>query len=174
MHNASIMNAIGATGLQLYTFGETVSIPYFQEKWRPYSFLKKIAKNIEAGFHTLVLLDIRVREISFENLSKGKEIYDPPRFMKVSEAVEQILEAEEHEKTGKFPKDLKCFGVARMGFEDQKIVSGTLEQFLEIDMGPPLHSMVICAPNMHDLESEMYEFYKHGKAVGGEAAELFE
>jgi diphthine methyl ester synthase len=81
------MNAIGATGMTLYTFGETVSIPYFQENWRPYSFLTKIASNIERKFHTLVLLDIRVKEISFENLSKGKEIYDPPRFMSCKEAV---------------------------------------------------------------------------------------
>jgi len=75
IHNASIMNAIGATGMQLYTFGETVSIPYFQDNWRPYSFLPKIVKNIEAGHHTLALLDIRVREINFENLSKGRSSY---------------------------------------------------------------------------------------------------
>ena len=61
--------------------------------------MPKIAKNFNNKQHTLVLLDIRVREISFENLSKGKEIYDPPRFMTVNEAIDQILEAEEHEKT---------------------------------------------------------------------------
>jgi len=88
IHNASIMNAIGATGLQLYSFGETVSVPYFQDNWRPYSFLPKIAKNFNNKQHTLVLLDIRVREISFENLSKGKEIYDPPRFMTINEAID--------------------------------------------------------------------------------------
>ena len=38
VHNASIMNAIGATGLMLYRFGETVSIPFYQGNWRPYSF----------------------------------------------------------------------------------------------------------------------------------------
>lgn len=80
-----------------------MSIPYFQEKWRPYSFLNKIAANIDRKFHTLVLLDIRVREISFENLSKGLEVFDPPRFMSCKEAVEQIFEAEENLKTGKFP-----------------------------------------------------------------------
>ena len=29
VHNASIMNAIGCCGLQLYSFGETISIPYW-------------------------------------------------------------------------------------------------------------------------------------------------
>ena len=70
------------------------------------------------------------------------------------------MEAELHEKTGWFTEDLKCFGVARMGFDDQKIVSGTLKDFLSIDMGAPLHSMVICSPDIHDLENEMFEFYR--------------
>ena len=82
------MNAIGATGLQVYRFGETVSVPYYQGNWRPYSFLEKIKKNVQADFHTLVLLDIRVREISNENLGKGKMIYDPPHFMRTHEAVD--------------------------------------------------------------------------------------
>ena len=34
VHNASILNSIGITGLSLYRFGETVSIPFFTEKWR--------------------------------------------------------------------------------------------------------------------------------------------
>lgn len=161
IHNASIMNAIGATGLQVYRFGETVSVPYYQGNWRPYSFLPRIKNNLEKDYHTLVLLDIRVREISNENLGKGKEIYDPPHFMRVHEAVDQILEAEDNLKTGGIKKDMKCFGVARMGFDDQLIVSGTLEDFLKIDMGEPLHSFVICAPELHYMEQEMYEFFHH-------------
>lgn len=56
VHNASIMNAIGCCGLQLYLFGETVSIPYWTETWRPDSFYDKIKKNIDCEFHTLCLL----------------------------------------------------------------------------------------------------------------------
>ena len=159
IHNASIMNAIGATGLQVYRFGETVSVPYFQGNWRPYSFLERIKKNADHDLHTLVLLDIRVREVSNANLAKGKQIYDEPHFMRVHEAVQQILEAEDKLKLGAVTKESKCFGVARMGFDDQKIISGTLEQFLTLDMGPPLHSMVICAPNIHFMEEEMYAHF---------------
>ena len=54
---------------------------------------------------------------------------------------------------------MKCFAVARMGFDDQKIVAGTLEEFLKIDMGEPLHSFVICAPELHFMEQEMYDFF---------------
>ena len=35
VHNASIMNAISCCGLQLYRFGEAVSIPFFTDTWRP-------------------------------------------------------------------------------------------------------------------------------------------
>lgn len=65
----------------VYRFGETVSVPFFTEKWRPYSFFPKIATNIKNNLHTLVLLDIKVKEISEENLARGKKIYEAPRFM---------------------------------------------------------------------------------------------
>lgn len=35
VHNASVMNAVGACGLQLYRFGESVSIVFFTDTWRP-------------------------------------------------------------------------------------------------------------------------------------------
>lgn len=56
VHNASIMNAAGACGLQLYNFGQTVSIPYFRDEWRPDSFYDKIKYNAAGGMHTLALL----------------------------------------------------------------------------------------------------------------------
>ena len=60
IHNASIMNAIASTGLQLYNFGETVSICFWKENWRPTSFVDKIIANLKRGLHVLCLLDIRV------------------------------------------------------------------------------------------------------------------
>lgn len=56
IHNASIMNAIGCCGLQLYSFGETISIPYWSDTWQPDSFYDKIKVNVQNGFHTLCLL----------------------------------------------------------------------------------------------------------------------
>merc|ERR1711928_295151 len=53
IHNASIMNAIGCCGLQLYSFGETVSIPFWTEAWKPDSFCEKIEGNLSRGLHTL-------------------------------------------------------------------------------------------------------------------------
>lgn len=56
VHNASVMNAVGVCGLQLYRYGETVSIPFFTETWRPDSFYEKIQRNRTLGLHTLCLL----------------------------------------------------------------------------------------------------------------------
>ncbi|KNA04597.1 hypothetical protein SOVF_198220 [Spinacia oleracea] len=56
VHNASVMNAIGVCGLQLYRYGETISIPFFTETWRPDSFYGKIKRNRDLGLHTLCLL----------------------------------------------------------------------------------------------------------------------
>lgn len=56
VHNASIMNAIGCTGLQLYSFGETISIPFWTDTWHPDSFYEKIIENYKRNLHTLCLL----------------------------------------------------------------------------------------------------------------------
>ena len=45
VHNASIMNAVGCCGLQLYRFGETISMCFFSSTWRPDSFYDKVAPN---------------------------------------------------------------------------------------------------------------------------------
>ena len=62
IHNASILNAVGACGLSLYKFGETVSIPFWQDEWKPESFYDRIVSNRKNGLHTLCLLDIKVRQ----------------------------------------------------------------------------------------------------------------
>ncbi|CAK0871433.1 unnamed protein product [Prorocentrum cordatum] len=79
VHNASVMNAIAACGLQLYRFGETVSIPFWTDDWRPDSFYDKVQANRKAGLHTLCLLDIKVKEQTIENLMRGRPVYEPPR-----------------------------------------------------------------------------------------------
>lgn len=50
------MNAVSCCGLQLYNFGETVSIPYWTETWKPDSFFEKIVGNYSRNLHTLCLL----------------------------------------------------------------------------------------------------------------------
>ena len=56
IHNTSIINAVGVCGLQLYNFGQTISIPFFTDTWRPDSFYDRIKENRTIGLHTLCLL----------------------------------------------------------------------------------------------------------------------
>ncbi|KAI8865331.1 Diphthine synthase, partial [Ramicandelaber brevisporus] len=94
IHNASIMNAAGCCGLQLYSFGQTVSICFFDGAWRPDSFYDRIRENKDIGLHTLCLLDIKVKEQTVENMMRGNKIYEPPRYMTVNQAVAQMLEVD--------------------------------------------------------------------------------
>ncbi|XXQ38466.1 diphthine methyl ester synthase [Plasmodiophora brassicae] len=162
IHNASVMNAIGACGLQLYQFGQTVSIPFFRDNWRPDSFYDKIKVNKDAGFHTLCLLDIKVKEQSEENMLLGRLIYEPPRFMTVNEALSQIVEVEERRQEGVCPGGTRCIGVARLGADDQMIVAGTIDQLRDVDFGAPLHCLVIVGET-HFMEDDALRFYSVDK-----------
>ncbi|KAM6945515.1 diphthine methyl ester synthase [Aplochiton taeniatus] len=158
VHNASIMIAIGCCGLQLYNFGETVSVVFWTDTWRPESFYDKIKKNRKMGMHSLCLLDIKVKEQSMENLMRGRKIYEPPRYMSVNQAAQQLLEIVQNKRERgedlDVCEDTVCVGLARVGAESQSIQTGTLHQLALSDLGGPLHSFIVTG-NLHPLEVEM-------------------
>lgn len=160
IHNASVMNAIAACGLQLYRFGETVSIPYWTEGWKPDSFYDKIVANRNANLHTLCLLDIKVKEQSIENLMRNRKVYEPARFMTVAQALTQLMEIETSRKGGVAAPDTHVVGVARLGREDQAMTYGPCSEVLAVDLGGPLHSLVIPAEELHELEGEFLDYLK--------------
>jgi diphthine methyl ester synthase len=180
IHNASIMGAVGSCGLQLYNFGQTISIPFFEGQWRPLSFYSRIECNRKGGMHTLCLLDIKVKEPDYEtflqNGGRGKQCFLPPRYMTVAQAAKQLLEAEVSMGSNAYDGTRTlCVGVARLGksattikkFNDsssdttrtitippQKILAGTLQELANIsddEMGPPLHSLIVCG-HLHEME----------------------
>lgn len=190
IYNASIMNAVGVTGLQLYTFGQTISIPFFSQTpyWKPMSFYEKLIVNRRMNLHTLCLLDIKVKEQSIENTAKGVKVYEPPRFMTVNTAIHQVLECVDFYRTqfnsqpqtnetlssilnksasitSSFKDDehispnCRAFACVRVGRDDEQIVSGTLTELKQIKFGAPLHSLVICAPVLHYIEEEMFNYW---------------
>lgn len=138
IHNTSILTAIGQTGLQLYKFGKTTSIPFlddFPQLETPYRILQQ---NQEIGAHTLLLLDIKV---------------DKEQFMNVSQAIKVLEDIESRVKENVITKDTFAIGCARLGCKDFKIVSGTLKQLKEVDFGKPLHCLIIPG-KMHFSEEE--------------------
>ncbi|KAJ8658718.1 diphthine synthase [Lichtheimia ornata] len=165
IHNASIMNAAGACGLQLYNFGQTISIVFFTDTWRPDSFYDRVAENKKYGLHTLCLLDIKVKEQSIENLARGRKIYEPPRYMTVNQAVEQLLEIEENRGEGHCTPDTLAIGCARIGTPSQKIVAGSLAELVNVDFGGPLHSLVLIGSRMHHMEADFVREYAVDKTT---------
>jgi diphthine synthase len=171
IHNVSIINAVGCTGMQLYRFGEVVSIVFFTDTWRPESFYDKIAQNRRMGLHTLCLLDIKVKEQSMENLCRGRKIYEPPRYMSVAVAAQQLIEVAHNKRAAALAADPPvagepCYdentiavGVARIGHPDQLIISGTLKELATTDFGAPLHSLIIPG-ELHELEAEFLNCFR--------------
>ncbi|KAK9383940.1 tetrapyrrole methylase [Kockiozyma suomiensis] len=161
IHNASVMNAVGACGLQLYNFGQTVSLVFFMDNWKPDSFYDRIKENRELGLHTLVLLDIKVKEQSFENMARGRKIYEPPRYMNIETAASQLLEIETLRKGSAYLPETPCVSISRLGSPQQKFIAGTLAEMAELESGDPLHSLVILGHRTHEMEVEyLLEFAK--------------
>ncbi|KAK9826065.1 hypothetical protein WJX74_009687 [Apatococcus lobatus] len=154
IHNASIMNAVGCCGLQLYRFGEAVSIVFFTDDWRPDSFYDRILANRQQGLHTLCLLDIKVKEPSLESLARGKPVFQPPRYMTVNLACEQLLEIEERRQQHAYGPDTLCVGLSRVGADSQQMQAGPMQDLVHAELGNPLHSLVIVG-RMHPIEEEM-------------------
>lgn len=163
VHNVTIMSAVACCGLQLYRFGQTVSVPFFGENWKPMSFYTKMAENYKIGLQTLCLLDIKTREQTVENMMKGNNVFEPPRFMTINQAIDQLLECEQEKQLGILDaKKSLCVGLARVGQTDEHIAFGTMEEVRKIDFGRELHSFIVIAgeESLDEIEKEYLEHYR--------------
>lgn len=160
VHNASIMNAVAVTGLQLYRFGQAISVCFWTDVDKPTSYYPKLVQNRRCQLHTLCLLDIKVKEPSLESLARGKKVYEPARFMTISEAIEQLLLIDKQCGTEELSESSVAVGAARIGQKDQMIVFDTLKNLRDVDFGPPLHSLIIPAADLHFHELEVLQSFR--------------
>jgi len=58
LHAGSVFDAVAESGLQLYKFGKTASLPKWQKNFEPTSFVDVIKDNQKIGAHSLLLVDI--------------------------------------------------------------------------------------------------------------------
>ncbi len=58
IYNASVLDAIAETGLQLYKFGKIASMPTWKKSYSPDSFIKIVKDNDSINAHSLILVDI--------------------------------------------------------------------------------------------------------------------
>eukprot|EP00835_Amoeboradix_gromovi_P000265 NODE_9_length_47730_cov_0.323718.p16 type:complete len:284 gc:universal NODE_9_length_47730_cov_0.323718:45747-46598(+) len=158
IHNASILNAVGSCGISLYHYGQTVSIPLWEDFWRPSSYYEKIAKNLNQSLHTLCLLDIKVKEPTLESLARGKREYLPPRYMNVNTAIEQLLEISSNMEEPILSTETLVVAALRIGTDDQQYVCGSMQLLKGMDHGAPLHSMIIPSCDiLHEVEWDLLD-----------------
>ena len=92
--------------------------------------------------------------------NRGRKIYEPPRYMSITQAVSQLAEVEATRQAGVLtPDSTLAIALSRVGGGDahERIVSGTLAELLahpEDAFGEPLHSLVLVGKRLHHLEVE--------------------
>lgn len=144
INNASIITAVGITGLQIYKFGKTTSVPYPDKNFRPETAYEVINQNRLLGLHTLLLLDIRP---------------DLGRFMTVSEAIDVLLEIESKKQQKAFTENTFCVGCARIGSDNFVIKAGTAKELKAVDFGRQPHCLIIPG-ELHFVEEEALREWK--------------
>lgn len=107
IHNASVLTAIGITGLSLYKFGQVISIPSnYKTTSSPYENFQINYKN---NMHTLFLLDLD---------------------LEIKDALNYLIDNGLDKKT-------LCVVCEKLGNEKQKIKAGTLEKLLKEKFSQP-------------------------------------
>ncbi len=142
--NASVLTAVGMTGLQLYKFGKTTSIPFVEDHPNletPYNVIKE---NQSLGLHTLCLLDLKPGE---------------NKFMTVPEAIAILENIEQHKQEKIIYDNLLVVGCARLGSKDRIIKSGTIQELKSVDFGKPPQCLIIPG-KLHFAEEEMLGLWK--------------
>lgn len=157
IYNASILNAVGVVGLELYKYGKTTSIVFADDNWLPQTPYDVIKNNHSLGLHTLCLLDIKVAEPSKEDLIKQArgEIVKaaPPRYMSVAQGLDVLMRIEHEREEQVLSEDTLVVGVARVGHPDCCIKSGSIRELMTYDFGAPLHCIIIPG-KLHHMEEE--------------------
>jgi len=139
INNASVLNAIGITGLELYKFGKVASIPFLNaEVTVPYDVLQM---NSKMGLHSLFLLDLKPKE--------GK-------FMECKEAVEYLLRVEMGKEKGLISPDTKVVVCAKLGSKD--FIVKYIKACDVKDLGVYPQCLIIPG-EMHFMEEEVLESY---------------
>jgi len=127
-HAPSIFTSIAETGLNVYRFGRTVTLP---EKGKPESIVEYIEKNDEIGLHSLILLDINLEA----DKAAGKILDMKPEFA-----------------------DRETIVLERANLENQEISVMELEKVANSEFGEPPHSLILPGEKSHKEEEFLAKF----------------
>lgn len=138
-HNASIITAVGITGLSLYKFGKVVSIPFDNDLIdSPYeTFLEN------KDMHTLFLLDLRL---------------DENRYMDFKDGLKYLLKKSSEKNDSKINEESGCVVCCGLGTEKAVVKYGKIVDLLKLSID--VYSQCIIVPsNLHFMEEEMLNYY---------------
>ena len=142
VHNASVLTAIGITGLQLYKFGKVTSIPINNENVEtPYDALKDNQKN---NLHTLFILDLK--EGTNDSLS-------------VNDAIRYLLKVELKRGERVFTDNTLCIGCTKLGSLDQIVKAGKANELLRYNFKKGMQCLIVPSKNMHFMEEDALKMY---------------
>jgi len=139
IHNTSIYSAIADTGLQMYKFGKSATVAFWEDSFKPTSFYDTIIDNKKRGLHTLLFLDLKA---------------DQDRYMTANEAMKILLEIDGNKKM--LSDIVVC---CRMGSPTQLIKYGRIEELQKFDFGPPLHILIVPG-RLHEMEEKFLSQFK--------------
>lgn len=131
LHNSSVFSAITETGLQLYKFGKTTSIPKWQKDYEPAGFYNVIKDNLKINAHTLVLADIELG---------------------VHEALYELDKASK----GEIDNIIVC---SRLGTEEQYIIYSKMHELLKCTPKVKEPFCFIIPATLHFTEAEFLELF---------------
>lgn len=136
IHNASILNAVGEIGLELYKYGRTVSIPFDYKDLK--SPIEAINSNQKNNIHTLILLDL-----------------DPKnnRFLKIKDVAKYLID-------NGFDESLIAVGIAGLGSKKPEIKTATLAELSKKDFKLTPQSLIIPAKTLHFKEEEALNLWR--------------
>lgn len=137
-HGVSIFGACPTSlGLQPYKFGRTVTLPFLEKEYQPKSPYDNILENKSRGLHTMILLDIRADEL---------------RYMTAHEAIEWLIRGEEKWQEGLITDSTLLCVACQIGSSGEKIFAGYPQDLLKMDLGAPLHTLVLPG-DLHFMEA---------------------
>ena len=137
LYNASILDAVAETGLQLYKFGKVASMPAWQKSFEPDSFMELVKQNMTQLAHSLILIDIS---------------------LPFNKAINQLkIAAKNHDI--KLKKLVVC---QAMGTKNRKILYRTIEE-IETYGGVKSPYCIILPSKLHFLEKEILEGFSKSK-----------
>lgn len=128
VHAPSIFTSISETGLNVYKFGRTVTLP---EDFAPESIIQHIEKNDSIGLHTLVLLDIN---------------YD------AADAARKLIDLDEG------LEDRRAMVLERANNESQSISLAELGDFAGHEFGEPPHCIILVGETSHMEQEFIEEY----------------